>query len=79
MKFREWWDTMGSGIRPAISSDTEAHARFVANAAWNAAQQDTNVADDVDNAMRLIKAEYYDEGFDLLTKVARQLRAGAQA
>lgn len=45
MEFREWWDTVGSGIRPAIISDMEAHAHFVANAAWNAAQQKNKVAE----------------------------------
>ena len=37
MGFNEWWHETGSGIRPAQQSDMEAHARFVANAAWNAA------------------------------------------
>ena len=45
MEFREWWDTVGSGIRPAISSDMESHANFVANAAWNAAQRNNKVAE----------------------------------
>jgi len=45
MEFREWWNTVGSGIRPAISSDMEAHAHFVASASWNAAQQNNKVAE----------------------------------
>lgn len=37
MGFNEWWHETGSGIRPAQGTDMEAHARFVANVAWNEA------------------------------------------
>jgi hypothetical protein len=45
MDFKQWWEEIGSGIRPAISSDMEAHACFVANTAWNAARQITKEAE----------------------------------
>jgi hypothetical protein len=70
MDFKEWWHSVGSGIRPAISSDMEKHAEFVANVAWNAAQQNTKVAEQTPTNSAMVPCPAHDPGFTCQIRLA---------
>jgi hypothetical protein len=38
MVYEEWWKTVGSGLAPLPSEDTEEHAKRVTSLAWHAAE-----------------------------------------
>lgn len=42
MTFEAWWYNTGSGIAPFVMEDRETHARRVAIAAWEAAENDND-------------------------------------
>lgn len=39
MEFLEWWNLIGSGIRPLPGEDMEEHSKFIAFMAWEASKR----------------------------------------